>query len=150
MIKIIMKYTFIALFISATMAFSCSSPSVASDDTEATGIDFKKLSLDQALNLAEEQGKLVFIDAFTTWCGPCKKMARTTFKNEEVGAYFNEHFISIKVDMERGEGPKLEKKYDIRSYPTLLFLETSGKQKKKLVGFHQKGEFLRLAKKIAR
>jgi thioredoxin 1 len=150
MIKNIMKYSFIALLISASMAFSCSNTSVASGTEDTKGIEFKKLTVDQALQLAKEQNKLVFIDAFTTWCGPCKKMARTTFKNEQVGTYFNEHFISIKVDMERGEGSKLEKKYNIRSYPTLLFLETSGKQKKKAIGYHQVGEFMRLAKKVNR
>lgn len=148
MIKQIMKYTLIGLFLAATMSFSCSSTSSNSEDSSGPGIAFKHISLDKALKLAEEQNKLVFIDAYTTWCGPCKKMARTTFMNEEVAAYFNENFINLKVDMEKGEGPKLEKKYGIHSYPTLLFLNADGSQKKKVIGFHQSAEFLRVAKRV--
>ena len=147
MILRLMKYTLFALILVASTAFACNH-SVA--ETNGEGIEFKHITLKEALALAEKENKVVFIDAYTTWCGPCKRMARKTFTNPDVAAYYNEHFINIKIDMEKGEGPGLEKKYDIYHYPTLLFLESNGKKRKKVIGYHEPAEFIRLGKKVMR
>jgi thiol:disulfide interchange protein len=66
------------------------------------GIDFQKSSYDEAIKEAKKSGKLVFIDAYTEWCGPCKKMAATSFMDPEVASLFNSKFINLKIEMEKG------------------------------------------------
>lgn len=108
---------------------------VAGNEGEAKGIQFFHGTLADALKKADLEGKLVFMDAYTSWCGPCKRMAAQTFTDESIGKYFNEHFINVKFDMEQGEGTAIATKYGIYSYPTLLFLDGSGKQVGREMGF---------------
>lgn len=82
--------------------------------------------MQEAQELAAKEHKIIFMDAYTSWCGPCKRMASEVFTAEEVGKFYNKHFINIKVDMEKGEGPELASKYRVNSYPTLLFLDSKG------------------------
>ena len=91
-------------------------------------------SFKEILSMANEQGKPVFIDCYTSWCGPCKHMAREVFPKKEAGDYFNSKFVCWKVDMEKGEGPELAKKYDVEAYPTFLILNADGSLKASHVG----------------
>lgn len=98
------------------------------------GIQFKKISFEQALKEAKASNKLIFMDAYAEWCGPCKYMAAKVFTSEEVGKLFNDKFINLKIDMEKGEGPALAAKYQVRAYPTLFFIDGDGKVVKKVLG----------------
>ena len=99
------------------------------------GIKFEKLSFAQLMKKAKEQNKLVFIDCYTSWCGPCRSMANSVFPKEEIGNYFNAHFINTKMDMEKGEGKEIAKKYKINAFPTLLFLDPDGNLIERLIGY---------------
>lgn len=101
---------------------------------EAQGIEFFHGTFNEALEESEKTGKPIFMDAFAKWCGPCKKMAATTFKDESVGEYFNKNFINLKVDMEESEGVSLRKKYPVSAYPTLFFIGGDGEIIHKIVG----------------
>lgn len=92
----------------------------------AQGIVFQEGTLTEALAKAKQENKLVFVDVYTTWCGPCKMVAKTVFPQEKVGRYYNEHFINCKLDAEKGEGPEMVKKYGIKGYPTFLYLDGGG------------------------
>lgn len=94
--------------------------------SQASGIKFFEGSFEEAKQLAAKEHKIIFMDAYTSWCGPCKRMAREVFTQDEVGAFFNKHFINLKVDMEKGEGPQIAQKYRVSSYPTFLFLDEKG------------------------
>jgi thioredoxin-related protein len=98
------------------------------------GIVFEQTGFAEVLAKAKKENKMIFMDCYTSWCGPCKLLAKKVFPQKEVGDYFNEHFVSIKVDMEKGEGIELAKKYEILSYPTLLFMNADGKVLHKGVG----------------
>ena len=87
---------------------------------------FQELSLTKALELAKSEKKLVFIDCYTSWCGPCKIMAKEVLPQKEVGDFLNELFVCVKYDMEEGEGPELAKKYKVDAYPTFLLLNADG------------------------
>ncbi len=86
------------------------------------GIQFTDLSFKKVVAQAVAENKIIFIDAYTTWCAPCRLMDRETFKNPEVAAYFNENFINLKMDMESGIGKSIAARYAVRSYPTFLFI----------------------------
>lgn len=88
----------------------------------------------QILAMAKAEGKPVFIDCYTEWCGPCKKMAKEVFPQKEAGDYFNSKFVCWKVDMEKGEGPEIAKKYDVAAYPTFLILNSDGSLRGNHVG----------------
>jgi len=97
-------------------------------------IEFIDNDFDKAKNAAKTQGKLIFVDAYTTWCGPCKWMAANKFTNDTIADFYNRNFISLKMDMEKGEGIELAKKYNVKAYPTLLFLDAEGNIVHRTVG----------------
>ena len=80
------------------------------------GTRFETLSFKEALAKAKSGNKLIFMDCYTSWCGPCQFMSQTIFPKKEVGNFFNANFINVKYDMEKGEGPELQKKYDVQEY----------------------------------
>ena len=80
--------------------------------------NFQELTLEKALEKAKSEHKKVFVDCYTSWCGPCKMMAEKVLPLKEVGEYMNERFVCIKVDMEKGEGKELSTRFKIRAYPT--------------------------------
>lgn len=92
----------------------------------AAQINFREYSFAKALEAAKAEKKLVFMDCYTSWCGPCKLMASREFVKGKAGDYFNPRFVSVKIDMEKGEGVELRKKYDVNAYPTLLVLNAQG------------------------
>ncbi len=101
----------------------------------AEGIEFlHDKPFQEVLDMAKAQNKLVFIDCYTSWCGPCKRLSSMVFPDSAVGEFFNSTFVNTKFDMEKGEGPAIAGKYAIRAYPTLLWLDGDGNVKHKIVG----------------
>ena len=109
-----------------------------------TGIEFYH-NLEEAKKIAKEQNKLIFLDGYASWCGPCKMMDRRVFRNDKVADYYNANFINVKIDMDKNV--KLRNEYKIRAYPTLLYLNADGSIIHKKVGFHDAGDFLELGEK---
>lgn len=81
-----------------------------------------------------DNAKLIFFDCYTSWCGPCKRMAKEFFTLKEAGDFFNSHFINYKADMEKGEGIELAKRYKISMYPTFLILDATGAEVGRVLG----------------
>lgn len=146
-------YSFIALVVFP--AFLIAQKSQVMKDTEgyqtshyiqANGINFIENNLNEALKQAQSTQKLIFVDAYTTWCGPCKMMAKTVFPDANVSALYNTRFINLKMDMEKGEGIAMAKRYDVTAFPTLLFLDGDGQIVHKALGFHDINDFIELGK----
>ena len=108
----------------------------------AQGVDFKELTMQEALALAGKEKKMIFIDFYTTWCGPCKMMSSEVFTQEQVGTYFNRVFVNMKVDAEKGEGVELAKKYQVRAYPTFVVLRADGTEVYRTSGARPAEEFI--------
>lgn len=116
---------------------------------DGAGISFQGLTFEQAKEQAKSSGKTIFIDCYTDWCGPCKKMAASTFMDEKVAELFNSKFINLKVEMEKSEdGPALARTYGVKAYPTLLFIDGTGKIKKSVIGFQTVEQLLAVGKSL--
>lgn len=93
----------------------------------AQGIQFREGSWKEILAIAKKENKLVFVDNYTSWCGPCKKMVSEIFPLKEVGDFYNANFICYKLDCEKGDGVEVAKTYQIMSFPTYLYVDGNGK-----------------------
>ncbi|MEG0518011.1 MAG: thioredoxin family protein [Bacteroidales bacterium] len=115
------------------------------------GVKFEQGTLAQVLSKAKnnkKDPKLVFLDCYTSWCGPCKYMANNVFPTEAAGKYFNAKFINIKIDMEKGEGPELVKRFKITGYPTFLILSPDGEEIGRVMGANDLELFVKSVEKV--
>ena len=104
------------------------------------------MSMNEALAAQEKEPKLIFVDMYTKWCGPCKMMDRDTFSNKDVIEYINEHYYAVKFNAEGDEPVRFNDvdfsnpNYDpakasrrnsvhqftrhvgVRAYPTVVFI----------------------------
>jgi thiol-disulfide isomerase/thioredoxin len=99
-----------------------------------SSINFIEQDFEKAKATAKSQGKYIFMDAYTTWCGPCKWMAKNMFTNDTIAQFYNQHFVNLKVDMEDGIGEELAKRYQVKYYPTTLILDAEGNVLHRSVG----------------
>ena len=106
------------------------------------GIDFFHGTWEEALAKSEKENKLIFLDAYTDWCGWCKRLDATTLKDKSVGDFFNKNFVNFHMEMEKSvEGPRLARKLSIKGYPALFFI--NGKEEvKHFVGGYVKADRL--------
>ncbi|WPU94021.1 thioredoxin family protein [Mucilaginibacter sabulilitoris] len=117
---------FIVLFL-VLFAFTGNAQQVSKAGKKSGQIDFIENSWNEALKQAAAQKKYIFVDAYATWCGPCKMLKATTFKNNKVADFYNSNFINVAIDMEKGQGPALAAQWGLRAYPTLIIFNAKGK-----------------------
>lgn len=122
----------------------------AKSNVEATqeGMNFLPISFEEAIAKSKKEQKILFIDTYATWCGPCKKMDAQTFTNPDVQALFNKKFVNLRVDMGQPEGAIVSQKFSISSIPTLIFLKPDGKIAMVLEGYHSPEQLLAFAKEV--
>ncbi len=114
----------------------------------STEIEFLNSNWEKVIKKAKIEKKIIFVDAYASWCGPCKWMEENVFSNKEIASFFNENFINARFDMESDLGIEFEKNFEITAYPTLLFISHEGELIKKRVGALDAEEFLKLANGI--
>lgn len=112
----------------------------------AQGVAFEPegTTLEQASAKAKAENKLIFLDCYTQWCGPCKKMTKDVFPQEKVGAYMNPKFVSIKIDMEGTYGAPLAKKLQIQAYPTFVIFNADAQEISRFLGYHAADDFIKV------
>ena len=101
-------------------------------------------TLEQASAKAKAENKLIFIDCYTQWCGPCKKMSKEVFPQASVGDYMNPKYISLKLDMETPYGAPLAKKWQIQAYPTFMILTADAQEINRFLGYHAPDDFIKV------
>lgn len=107
-----------------------------------SGIKFQDITFSQAIAQAKKEHKLIFMNVYAVWCGPCNKMKKTTFKSEKLGKIFNKNFVNISIDAEKGEGIELSKRYEVVAHPLMLVINSEGKVQKRILGFEKEDELL--------
>lgn len=95
--------------------------------------NFRNLTYEQAVSVAKAENKLLFLDFYTVWCGPCKMMAKEVFPQKMVGDYMNERFVCIQLDAEK-EGKELRRQFKVMFYPTFIGIDTTGKEVLRMEG----------------
>lgn len=108
-------------------------------------ITFEHGTFKEIKEKALKENKLIFIDAYTTWCGPCKQMAKNVFTDKDVAEYYNKNLVNAKIDMEKGEGIEIAKMYEVKCYPNLLFIDGNGNLIHRVAGSMTPTEFIALA-----
>ncbi len=107
---------------------------------------FKKKNLEyfngsfkEAIAKAKSEGKMIMIDSYTSWCAPCKQMKNMLENDKKLSNFLDENFVCLSINIEKGEGPKLKRKYPHGTFPTLLFIKSNGQLKNKFVGLPNYG-----------
>jgi len=140
-----MRKTFIIIMCLSTLYLQGKSQ----DDV---GIKFEEGSLKTAFQKAKQENKMLFVDVFASWCGPCKRFSQKVFTLPEVGAFFNQHFVCYKLQtdskdtLKKSEARNFTKTYDVSSYPTLLWLSPDGKMQHYSIGYKEGPELIEIAK----
>ena len=115
---------------------------------DSKGIKFFEGSFDEALRLSEKENKLIFMDCYADWCGPCKNMERNVFTQKAVGDFFNSNFICMKCNMEKNEAGRQQRdRFDVVAYPTLLFISKEGFVTQRRTGFASADTLIAFAKR---
>lgn len=104
------------------------------------------MSFEEAVEAQKTTPKKIFVDAYAIWCGPCKMLDKNTFSNKDVADYVNENYYAVKFDAQgnktinfkgvtyknpnfipntsgRNSNHELSQVFQIRAFPTLLFLD---------------------------
>ncbi len=144
------KIVIISAAILVILIVAFKSPTVNFNEDVVGGIQFNKGTFKEVLQQAKKENKLVFIDIYATWCGPCRRLKANTFSNAEVGKLYNQKFVNVAFDGEKGEGIMLAQKYAVSGYPTLLFLDGNGKIVVRTGGYQNPDEFIELGKTVGK
>ncbi len=123
-----------------------------------TGGEIKWVTLDELQELNKKEPRKVFIDIYTTWCGPCKLMDKKTFANPEIVQYVNDNYYAVKLN---GEGKKkvnmfgktmteeeLAYAFQIRGYPSTVFMTEELQPYQPVAGYIPAKEFLQMLKQF--
>ena len=135
----------LAPLLSAAQLASPTQPAPAEGDSRVeTSADYFRRDFRAALAESEVSGKPVFLDAYTTWCKPCRQMDARVFSAPEVAAMLEARFVPLRIDMEAGEGPALAERFGVAAYPTLLVLDAGG-EVHRATGYHSAADLAAFA-----
>jgi thiol:disulfide interchange protein len=100
---------------------------------------------------AAKEKKLLMVDLYADWCGPCRMLDKTTFRNADVQAALSRDFIAVKVNIEsNSENRALASKLDTRAIPHIVFFDSDGKKLSDLIGYYSPDQFLDELRKVAK
>ncbi|HEV8504585.1 MAG TPA: thioredoxin family protein [Chitinophagaceae bacterium] len=113
---------------------------------DKNGIHFLENKWSEAIKNGATEKKYIFLEFYASWCSPCRQLRRTTFQNKEVAAFFNQTFVNVALDVEKGDGATLAESMNVQAIPTLLILSPNGKPVLKRVGYLGPDELINFGK----
>ncbi len=116
----------------------------------AKGINFFQGSWEEASLLAIKLNKPLFVEAYNEDCRLCKRIEKHTFSQEEVGSFYNNNFINLKINIDKEDGVYFRSKYNVQTLPDLIFLDPTGYPIYRDLGDKDKGQLLTLAYKVVK
>jgi thiol:disulfide interchange protein len=125
------------------LTFSSVAKAQETTGKSSTQINFIENSWTEALKQAARQNKYIFVDAYASWCGPCKMLKATTFKNNKVADFYNDNFVNVAIDMEKGQGPALATEWGLQAYPTMIIFTSKGKPVSGTVGYIRANDLIK-------
>ncbi|MCS7019197.1 MAG: thioredoxin family protein [Cytophagales bacterium] len=109
---------------------------------QTKSIHFQSGSFEAIIAQAQQANKYVFVDVYTDWCAPCKKLEKEVFTNPHVADFFNQNFINFKINAEKGEGIEFSAEFEVNAYPCALFFSPEGKLVHRTVGYFDAQAFI--------
>lgn len=145
----------LALALLAALPLACSEAdfdtAAAPDDSQAAveaHAPFSALTYEAALEKAAADDKLVVLDFTASWCPPCRAMEKSTWPDADVQAWIGREAVAIQVDVDKS--PELSRTFRAANIPTIVFLDSTGKERGRFVGYRDPAEFLAEAAKHVR
>lgn len=115
----LLTITVTALFVAYLAATAVEPVQAGSDDSQRNSDElWTSLSYEQAKQSAAENDRILLVYATASWCGPCQHMERTTWVDPTVAAWFDEHGLAFKFDVD--ENRELSRSLRVRAMPTLI------------------------------
>ncbi len=129
---------------------------------EDVGVKFihKITNWSDIVKQAQKEDKYIFIDCYTTWCGPCKKVQEEIFTQKNIGDFFNANFVNIKLQIDETKNDdeatislrpfirNFVDRYNVNSYPTFIILDNFGEPIHKFIGAGDSSFFIKHTKVI--
>jgi len=150
------KLQWACIVLALTAALPGNAQTVATDVISPKGVRFEQgPTWSDIRTKAQKEGKYIFVDAFATWCGPCKLMDREVYPNDTVAAVMNAKFVSVRAQMDSStqdrqdvvewyaDARNIRLKYRVTAYPTLLFFNPNGDLVYRSVGYNGVTGFLK-------
>jgi len=161
---------FLVTFIAVVLAFGVYGFKAIDTANNPEG-SIQWMSLEDAEKASKDSGKLIFVDVYTEWCGPCKMLDRNTFSDADVIAFMNENFHAVKFNAEGAQTVTFQgkqyanPKYDpsktgrnsqhefatslkVPGYPTMYVLDSKGNVVHNVVGYRAPEQFIEELSKI--
>jgi len=105
-----------------------------------------RYNLNDALSIAAKEGKPLMVDFYTDWCSWCKKLDQDTYSDQSIRA-LSEKFVSVKINADRDKDSTM--RYDVRGYPTIIFLGPNGSVANKTSGYIEAGRLSAIMKDVS-
>lgn len=111
---------------------------------------FKSYNYEGTKQQAQLDGKSMMIYFTAEWCKPCKKMERESFSTSEVSNLINGNFVPYKFDIDKeANGKSVADQFLIDAYPTIVFIDKSGNESGRIIGYRSKDELVRNIKSFS-
>lgn len=91
-------------------------------------------------NQAKAEKKLIFLDIYATWCGPCKYLENTVYPDPSIGDIYKNNYLTVKIDGESEFGSVLAGDFNLEAFPSMYFLNSAGKLLNSIVGVKEAEE----------
>jgi thiol:disulfide interchange protein len=145
---IMKKIKYLAMGIIAAVLLIAAIPNPKEPSLSNSGIVFQKGSWQEIVDSARKSNKPIFVDLSASWCKYCKKMKAEVYTDNSVASYYNQNFINVSYDIEKGDGVELAKKYNVKGLPTLVFIKADGTLISQNEGYITQEKLLELGKSL--